>query len=127
MSRNLYDKIMNDYHKEDVELSGMFFDFDAEELGYNLTLLELLGTYVKLQYDINGDYVVRVDGIVKNNENVVSGETIEFLNNGKLDEIIKGNLREHLERLGKDNVFRFEELKIKDGKIIYGKLLDFVL
>lgn len=127
MSRNLYDKIMNDYHNEDVELSGMFFDFDAEELGYNLTLLELLGTYVKLQYDINGDYVVRVNGIVKNNENVVSGGTVEFLNNGKLDEIIKGNLREHLEQLGKDNIFRFEELKIKDGKIIYGKLLDFVL
>lgn len=52
----LYDHVMDEYLKDDTELNSLFFNFEVQ-----MSVGDILVTYAKLQKDINGDEVFRME------------------------------------------------------------------
>ena len=76
-------RVIDKYHREDVELSSQFFDVHVR-----MPKKEILKAYAKCQEIINGDEVVRVeDGVIQDElvpeeeqfDQVYDGSCMEFL------------------------------------------------
>lgn len=76
-------RVIDKYHREDVELSSLFFDVHVR-----MPKKEILRAYAKCQEIINGDEVVRVeDGVIQDElvpeeeqfDQVYDGSCMEFL------------------------------------------------
>lgn len=93
----LYDKVMKEYRKDDVEFSTEYF----ASFNIKMPACDLLDTYAQLQKDINGDYVyyVKNAGIHVLNGKIynVIGELGYFAD---LDnDMVSGNAKEMLETI----------------------------
>ena len=84
VNKDIYDKVMSDYCSHAVELSGEHFNFTVN----NVKKMDLLDTYAKLQNDINGDSVIRVENpiIIKSVKLMISGKILP-LDNGSLNSL----------------------------------------
>ena len=92
-SQELYEYVMSEYKKDDTELNSLFFDFPV-----HMFKSDILAAYECLQYDINGDYVVRLKNPRQetrdNGDVIIYGDCEESLATG---EVYDGNCKEFLE------------------------------
>ena len=123
----LYQYILDDYHKYDVEFSGAHLDFEVS----GLKGIELLELYARLQKTINGDDVVRSSKLLYLDEE--SGEikegNIEDLDNGSLNDIVNGNYEAFIRSLENTGVYRIMDMETDetdDSRIVGGIKLDLI-
>lgn len=94
-SQELYAYVMSEYKKYDTELNSLFFDFQV-----HMFKSDILAVYERLQYDINGDFVVRLKNPkqeeLKDGDVIIYGDSEESLTTG-YDELYDGNCKEFLE------------------------------
>lgn len=94
-SQELYEHVMSEYKKDDVELNALFFDFPVHMFKSNI-----LAAYAHLQHDINGDYVTRFKSpkqkALENGVVIIYGDREKPLAS-EYDEIYDGNCKEFLE------------------------------
>lgn len=86
-------RVIDKYHREDVELSSQFFDVHVR-----MPKKEILKAYAKCQEIINGDEVVRVEDGVIQDELVPEEE--------QFDQVYDGSCMEFLESLNGQTRFR---------------------
>ena len=110
--------ILEEYLKDNVELSSLFFDVMV-----SMKEKEILETYQSLQSIINGDCVMRLENIKSDEDgNVIDGdEAEEFIPEGYYEDVFTGNCKDFLEsfngREAETGLCRYDE----------GELLDFIL
>lgn len=94
-SQELYEHVMSEYKKYDVELNSLFFDFPV-----HMSKSDILATYEHLQHDINGDYVTRLKNpkqeTLDNEYVIIYGDSEEPLTD-EYDEVYDGNCKDFLE------------------------------
>lgn len=122
-------KVLEDYRKENVELSSLFFDFKVK-----LSEKQLLEIYADIQHVINGDAVmrlenVRIEDVDAPNDKIWGTEAENFIPAGMYENIYEGNYKDFLESFngreeeaGFCRVMNVEE----NGELIGGDRLDFV-
>lgn len=94
--------VWENYEKDDNELNSFYFDFDVE-----MKKSDILEAYAELQYEINGDEVVRVENGVKMEDLIPDDRAY--------DEIYSGNLREFLESfIGSKEFIRLNDDEVLD-------------
>lgn len=95
----MYEHVMSEYMKGDTELNSMFFDFDVR-----MSVRDILVTYAKLQEDINGDMVLRMENW-KIKEGRGGAEDL-LLSSKEYDEIYFGNCKDYLESVDNNKFMR---------------------
>jgi len=95
----MYEHVMSQYMKGDTELNSMFFDFDVR-----MSVRDILVTYAKLQEDINGDMVLRMENW-KIKEGRGGAEDL-LLSSKEYDEIYFGNCKDYLESVDNNKFMR---------------------
>ena len=91
--RELYDAIKQDYLSSDDELCSEFFTSYVSE---NLTEGDILSAYIALQYDINGDFVLRLKPeTVKIVNSLISADVLDF-NKEDYNKVYQGNVADFL-------------------------------
>ncbi len=90
-SKEMVDHVLDEYRKDDAELSSLFFDF-----GVKMKKADILSAYAELQRIINGDSVIRLED---------GKEADEFMPNGMYTEIYEGNCMAFLEGFNDSNAF----------------------
>ncbi len=88
--KEFFDHVMEEYRKDDVELSSLFFDFNIK-----MKKVDILETYAELQDTINGDDVVRMEN---------GGPVDELIPAGEFEDVYEGNCKEFLERFNDGNI-----------------------
>lgn len=113
----LEDYILEEYSKDDVELSSLFFDVEV-----HMKESEILETYADIQDIINGDCVIRYATIITDDDgNIIGGEEADkFIPEGEYKSIYDGNCKDFLES--------FNGKEIETGFCRYDgeDLLDFI-
>lgn len=121
---DIEDKILNDYHDNDVELNSLFFDFDVK-----MQEKELLELYADIQQKINGDTVMRLENIQAKDDEVWGEEAENLIPDGMHEDVYEGNYKDFLEsfndREKETGLCRFMDVEEK-GDLIGGIKLDFV-
>lgn len=129
VATDIENKVFQDYRNESTELNALFFDFDVK-----MSKRELLELYFEIVYQINGDYVIRLDDFTfdKTAEKItVTGhEAKDLIPEGIYEDIYEGNYKDFLEAFnGRELVtgfFRFMEMNEYEEGIISGEPLDFI-
>ena len=124
--RELYDKVLEDYMKDDVELNSEFFDFDVRML-----VKDILEAYKQLQSSINGDMVLSLaDPIITQHtfDTYISGKEQPLMTLLDEEKVYEGNLKklllafsEHDDEIG---VYRLMDVEPTDDGRITGIKLD---
>lgn len=91
----IFDKVVEDYHNDSVELNSLFFDFNVK-----LSVKELLQVYTDLQSHINGDSVLHLENPYieekDDTDNYIWGVETECTDTN-LNDIYEGNMKDFLE------------------------------
>lgn len=91
---DMYKRVRDEYDKYDTELNGLFFNFQVR-----MPVRDIMETYAKLQYDINGDSVLRFE----------NGKEADQLvpNTPDWDKVYEGNCQTFLEYFNKHKELGF--------------------
>ena len=115
-SNDLENYILEEYNKDSVELSSLFFDVQV-----CMPKRDILEAYQSIQSLINGDYVGRF--YIKKDKvgNIVKCEEREaFIEDGEFEDIYEGNCKDFLKS------FNGKEVEIGFCRFDDGELLDFI-
>lgn len=128
-THEIKNKVLEDYRKESVELSSLFFDFEVK-----LPEKQLLEIYADIQHIINGDTVMRLENVQIEetddpNDNIWGTKAENFIPVGMYENIYKGNYKDFLESFnGKEEetgLCRVMDVE-ENGRLVGGDRLDFV-
>ena len=123
------DKILEDYHNDNVEFNSLFCDFNVK-----LKARELLELYADIIHEINGDWVIRLDSFLYDKSvekiTVTGHEAKDLIPEGMYEDIYEGNYKDFLKSFnGKElstGFFRFMDLEENEEGAISGEPLDFI-
>ena len=104
----LIDHVFDDYRKYDVELSGLFFDFDVK-----MKEKDIIEAYKYIQHEINGDIIYRVKKGVNfdpeteflTEEEVDAYFEDKIMSEGEFEEVYEGNCQGFLESFNGNETF----------------------
>lgn len=115
-SDELEDYILEEYNKESVELSSLFFDVQV-----CMPKRDILEAYQSIQHLINGDYVGRFDAVKDMDGNIIDWEERDtFIEDGEFEDIYEGNCKDFL------NSFNGKEAETGFCRFDNEELLDFI-